>query len=115
KSIEKKWCPICLAISALLITELGYGLYLNSIFSFTITWGGFFIFLFVTSITAVLWLSIKETLAKVKKLKEQELKANRFKRNYKLFKNMLLTSKHYDLPKSLFVFGNPDSKLNISI
>lgn len=115
KSIEKKWCPVCLTISALLIIELGYALYLNSIFSFTIAWSGFFIFLFVTSTTAVLWLSFKESLTKVKKLKEQELKANRFKRNYKLFKNMLLTSKHYDLPKSLFVFGNPDSKLNISI
>ncbi|HXJ97777.1 MAG TPA: vitamin K epoxide reductase family protein [Gelidibacter sp.] len=115
KAIEKKWCPICLTISALLIAELGYVLYLNSIFSFNITWSGFFIFLFVTSTTVALWLSIKETLTKVKKLKEQELKAHRFKRNYKLFKNMLLTSRHYDLPKSLFVFGNPDSKLNISI
>ena len=28
---------------------------------------------------------------------------------------MLLTSKQYDLPKSLFVFGNPNSKLNISV
>lgn len=115
KAIEKKWCPICLTISALLIAELGYVLYLNAIFSFNITWSGLFIFLFVTSTGAVLWFSLKETLTKMKQLKEEELKANRFKRNYKLFKNMLLASKRYDLPKSLFVFGNLDSKLNISI
>lgn len=115
KEIEKKWCPICMTISALLIIELGYVLYLNSIFIFNFTWSGLFIFLFASTTVSTLWLSLKETLTKVKQLKEQELKANRFKRNYKLFKNMLLASKRYDLPKSLFVFGNPNSKLNISI
>ncbi|HXJ99700.1 MAG TPA: vitamin K epoxide reductase family protein, partial [Gelidibacter sp.] len=115
KFIEKKWCPICLTIMGVLLLELGYVIYLNSFLNLTLSLYGVLLFLLVSSIMTAVWFPLKKILTKVNQLKNVELKANRFKRNYTIFKNTLLSTKKLKLPSSPLTFGDQDSQLEISI
>lgn len=115
KYIEKKWCPLCLAIIGIVLLELSAVFYLNSNFSFNISALGALLYLATFALLSTIWLPLKKTLKKVNDLKAIELKANRFKRNYVVFKIMLIATERYDLPKCALIFGNPDAMLNISI
>lgn len=115
KFIEKKWCPICLSIIGVICFELGYVLFVNGTLILTLSLVDIIIFFFLASSMAAIWYVLRNLLKKVNDLKAFELKANRFKRNYRLFKKMLVSSERYELPKSLLVFGNLNSNLHISI
>lgn len=115
KFIEKKWCPICLSIIGVILLELGYVFFLNKTLDLTISLVEVTVFLFVASSVAAIWYILRSLLKKVNDLKSFELKANRFKRNYDMFKKMLLTSRVYQLPESLLILGNPNAELKISI
>ena len=115
KYIEKKWCPICLTIMGVILVELVYVLYLTTFLDLRFSFYGAMLYLFVVAMMTASWFPLKRMLTKVNHLKEVELKANRFKRNYTMFKKMLVASEHYELPESLLVFGNPNATLDISI
>lgn len=115
KFIEKKWCPICLTIMGVLLFEVGYLLYLNSFFNLTISLSGSILFFLVASIMVTVWFPLKKLLTKINHLKDFELKANRFKRNYTIFKNTLLSNEKFKLPSTPLSFGNQNSMLEISI
>ncbi|KAF2511514.1 thioredoxin domain-containing protein [Flavobacterium zhairuonense] len=114
KFIEKKWCPICLAIITILILEL---IILVSIqrSSFKVSLKSIVLFGFVFFATVLIWKSLKSILTKQKELKEFQLKGNRFMRNYEIFKNSLISNNNFDLPNSSIVLGNQKSETEIAI
>lgn len=114
KFVEKKWCPVCLIIVTILLTELSYLLFtttnslsvsIHSILLFGL------LFLFVANI----WFLLKKTLITQKELKEFKLKANRFLRNYQIFKNSLISKDKLELPFTHIVLGNRESGIQIAI
>lgn len=70
---------------------------------------------FVSLFILFLWLLLKSNFRTIEKLKEIELRGNRFKRKYKIFKNLLVNSDYLEIPNSHIVYGNNDAKLKISI
>ncbi|TXD82435.1 hypothetical protein ESY86_14410 [Subsaximicrobium wynnwilliamsii] len=117
KYIEKKWCPICLSISGLVLAELAYVVFLKSFnyLDFEITTQGALQFLLVGSVSTVFWYTLKNLLSRLNHLKENELKANRFKRNYTIFKKMLTAPSRLKLPDNELILGNPNANISISI
>ncbi|WP_400078891.1 vitamin K epoxide reductase family protein [Winogradskyella sp. R77965] len=115
KFVEKKWCPICLSIIAVVLLELIYVLVSKTSFEFNIAILGVSLFLLMASILYAFWLPLKKALNSIKELKSSQLKANRFKRNFQLFKNTLLTEVKNDLPGSLLKLGKTDASIKIAI
>jgi hypothetical protein len=111
KFVEKKWCPICLLIISLVFIELCSLYYIGCNYTLKniILFGFLFIIIFYT------WKSLKSLLTKQKELIEYQLKANRFQRNYSLFKNTLLSKKTVDFPNIPIILGNQDSKIMITV
>lgn len=114
KFIEKKWCPICLAIISILILELTT-LLLFQENSYVISVKSVVFFGFVFFDTVFIWSLLKATLEKQKELKEFQLTGNRFMRNYEVFKNTLLAKSSIDLPSSPIILGNKESDTEITI
>jgi len=115
KFVEKKWCPICLAIITIVFLELWYVLLFHkTVFEILlrplINMG-----LVIVSV-ALVWLIIKNFLTQHKELKEFQLKGIRFMRNYEIFKNTLLASNRVgnDLANDeIIVLGNAEAPLRI--
>lgn len=114
KFVEKKWCPICLIISLILVHELVF-LLLFWENSHTISFKSLVLFGFMFFVIAFLWTVIKKVLTKQKELKEFQLTGNRFMRNYEIFKNTLLAKNNFDIPNSPVVLGNKESDTEITI
>jgi hypothetical protein len=114
KFVEKKWCPICLSIIAVILFEVVYALSLGNNF-YDLSFFGILVYLFVYIGILTIWFRLKDLFMKLKELKESKVKSNRFSRNYKLFKNVLLTKDKYDLPKNPIILGNFSSNLHIAI
>ncbi len=115
KIIAKKWCPICLIISSIIIAEIAYMIYfelnhfgLSSIKSTTLFSAVFLLIL-------VIWFTVKKILLSQKELKEFQFKSNRFQRNYTNFKTILLSGEKVILPNTPIILGNRESKVKISI
>ncbi len=70
-------------------------------------------FLFV--LIYFIWFQNKNTLIERKDLKENQIKSNRFQRNYKVFKNLLITKQKYILPENNLVLGNKNSNLKLAL
>lgn len=114
KFIEKKWCPICMVIISIILLELGYlTLFQNIIF--TISTKSVIIFGFIFLSITLIWSALKKLLTKQKELKEYQLKAIRFERNYDIFKNSLLAKDKVQLPQSPLLLGNKESKTIITV
>jgi len=114
KFVEKKWCPICMVIISIILLELGYlAVFQNLVFSIltksVVVFG--FIFLSIT----LIWSALKKLLTKQKDLKEYQLKAIRFERNYDVFKNALLAKDKAQLPQNPVILGNKESKTIITV
>jgi protein-disulfide isomerase/uncharacterized membrane protein len=114
RNVEKKWCPICLAIIGVLLLEM---IYLVSFQrkTFIISHKSLINFGLVSSTVILIWSALKKTLTQQKELKEFQFKANRFLRNYEVFKNTLLAKKRIELPHSPLILGNRESKTQITI
>ena len=114
KYVEKKWCPICLVIISIVLAEFLYVFFVLQI-DFTmprstiLTFGKFFIFTFT------IWRILKETLLNQKELKDLQFEANRFKRNYEIFKNTLVAKSKIELPFSPIVLGNINCETVITV
>jgi glutaredoxin len=113
-NVEKKWCPICLAIIGVMFFEMIYLISFQSE-GFIISYKSLILFGLASSIMAMVWSALKKILTQQKELKEFQFKANRFQRNYEIFKNTLLTKKKIELPHSPLILGNKESKTQITI
>lgn len=114
KFVEKKWCPICIVIISIILLELGYlAVFQNLVFAIltksVVVFG--LIFLSIT----LIWSALKKILTKQKDLKEYQLKAIRFERNYDTFKNSLFAKNRVQLPQSHLLLGNKESKTIITV
>ena len=113
KFVEKKWCPICLAIVSILFLELGVLLSFQEN-SLSISLKTMVLFGFVFFTIAFVWVVLKKMLNNQKELKEFQLTGNRFMRNYEVFKNSLVSNDRIDLPNSPIVLGNNESDTEIT-
>ncbi len=113
KFVEKKWCPICLIIISILITEIAVLSFLSNLeYNFVqqaITFG------FVFTGSYLSWKGLKQLLTVKKELKENQLKSNRFEKNYDLFKTKLLSENNIVPPTNGVILGNQYAKTNITI
>lgn len=114
KFVEKKWCPICLIIISIILLELGY-LFVFQNTTFTLSLKELIVFGFVFLSIILAWSALKKLLFKQKELKEYQLKATRFERNYTIFKNSLLAKNKVELPQSPIILGNKESNTIITI
>src|SRR5690606_7144968 len=73
------------------------------------------IYLFIYSLIIVIWYPLKNIFKRINTLKEEELKANRFKRNYPIFKTFLVSNRKYDLPQTPILLGAATAQLKIAI
>lgn len=118
KFVEKKWCPICLGIIGVLLSEFVFiSIFYPNFFNFQIYSLIFLVFIFITA--AFFWYIIKKVFIKLNQLKESQMKANRFMRNYELFKNTLLASspiKNFPVQcEEDIILGNPNANLKIIV
>lgn len=115
KFVEKKWCPVCLVITAIILIEIGYLIvFQNYVFVFPAQSLHILGFLFLSTI--VIWSALKKLLIQQKDLKEFQIKGNRFMRNYEIFKNTLLASPKTDykaIHSGNIFLGNVDAGLKI--
>jgi uncharacterized membrane protein/glutaredoxin len=114
KYVEKKWCPICLVIISIILSELGYLIVFHDD-AFSLSINGLIVFGFVFLSVMLSWSALKKILTNQKELKELHLKSLRFERNYTLFKNSLLAKKKVELPQSPLVLGNKESETIITV
>lgn len=114
KFVEKKWCPICLAIIGVILLESAYLLvFFNCTFEIAIVSLLHYGLVFTT--TVLIWFASKRILTKQKELKELQMKANRFMRNYTNFKTVLKSKEKSELVYTPIILGNPESKTQITI
>ena len=112
KNIEKKWCPICILISSILIFEIFYVFSFNTSYNFKSSsiW-----LLVLPTFIYFIWAFLKIKIEKLKELKEFQVKANRFIRNYDLFRNNLLSTTKVDLIDSELIIGNKQAEICITL
>lgn len=115
KFVEKKWCPICLLIISVILLELGYVIIFQNVIFNTFNIVSTLIYFFIGLSTLLVWFALKRIYTKTNKLKEEELKANKFKRNYFLFKNALMAGQKYKIPEDLSLTNNTKALTNIDI
>ncbi|WP_298547719.1 vitamin K epoxide reductase family protein [uncultured Aquimarina sp.] len=117
KFIEKKWCTVCLTIIFITYVQL-FLIYFFTEFSLNFKFDSlalcFFGFLLASLITVI----SKKIFKKNHTLKSDIAEANRFKRNYSMFKIALSNSTQLDtdviLEKEL-LFGNKNAKHRITL
>lgn len=112
--VLKKWCPLCLAVQALLVTEclLLSNQFLELHFTIMQLLNFIFTFLFVTIayiLANLLYREVNENLI-------SQVKYLRFKNDPDVFKNYLLKKQHYHISKTnhSLVFGHNNSSLTIT-
>lgn len=114
KFVEKKWCPICLLIILLILIEICYLLVLLPL-NYDLTFRALYIFALVFVMVLSIWILFKKILINQKDLRENQLKSNRFIRNYEIFRNTLLSSEKSQILSSPIILGNPIAKTKIQI
>lgn len=113
KYTEKKWCPICISISVIIALEsFVVLLYFN--YSVKIDWYSISLYFLISLIITSFWLYLESNLKNLKKLKDFEIKSNRFKRTYSVFKNSLFSGANYNLPDNIIVLGDASALLSFT-
>ena len=113
KFVAKKWCTICLLIISILLLEITYIIVIRSGFYLTFSPRTLVVFslLFVTFF--FLWSKLRILVEKLNDLKLVEIEANRFKRNYSIFKNSLVVNKIQTKPSLELIKDIDKKKLHI--
>lgn len=108
----KKRCRICIAISAIILSELAIILSFQEDISFQqIPFFQYNFHVFIFLFLLVGWHFLKNTLRSNKEMKVTIVHANRFKRNYTVFRNTLISTPKVALPQTCLTFGNPNAKI----
>lgn len=114
KIVERKWCPICLAIASVVVLELFYVVFTVYNISY-ITLKSLIVFGFIFLVIVLIWYALKSILTKLKELKEFQITGYKFIRNYEIFKNTLISKNRIELPFSPIFLGNKESETEITI
>jgi len=117
--VEKKWCPLCLAIIGVLYGEmfLVYGFLFNENIALQFDVQVIVLCISILLFLSSFWLILKPIFLKNKELKEQNAKNTRFKRNYSIFKKLLVEKEKYEFPVNEYsiILGNMDATTTIQI
>jgi thiol-disulfide isomerase/thioredoxin len=116
--VAKKWCPICLAIIGLIYLELFLLLPFYDVLSFNIALNAIVLFSIALISSYLATVFTKKTIKDNLQLQSKIAEANRFKRNYSLFKMALLASDKTNYKTSAsanILLGNPVAKLKIIV
>ncbi|PTX59522.1 protein-disulfide isomerase [Kordia periserrulae] len=113
-AVVKKRCAICMSIAGIILLELVYITTLSNITSFDqIPFSQYNFTAFLFFAIALGWYFLKNILIENQTLKQKQILAQKFKRNYTVFKNTLTsTSKTVATPPTL-TFGNPDALVTL--
>jgi len=117
KYVEKKWCPICLAIISIIILEMVYCSVLIT-HDLSVSVKDAAVILLIFTVVILSWGTLKRILDERNELKESQIESRRITRNYSIFKNSLLASEktNYDfITASGFLLGNKDAVLKITV
>lgn len=115
--VEKKWCPLCLSIIAILYVQLASTNFFYHYNSFPIVLSSVLSLGIILFSTTSVWVFLKPGFLKIKELKESELKNNRFKRNYNLFRLALKSQRQLvDFEnRDAIILGNPEASLKFYV
>ncbi len=114
KVIVKKWCPICLLISLLLMLQLFYVIFYKG-YSSIFTTNHFVFYILWFSLFYILWVKTKNHIIENNESKQSLIELNRLVRNYQVFKNTLNVNKTYSFPSSAIKLGNANANLELTI
>lgn len=118
KFVEKKWCPICLLIIGVLTLEMVCVSALYTAFT-DLQINSLIVFGFTFLTVIFFWYLLKKNFLEIKQLKEFQIEANRFLRDYEIFKNNLLVSNKVQQiliqSDDSIILGNPDARLKMII
>lgn len=111
--VIKKWCAICIAISAISIGLTAISL-ISLPFTFSIVSVAGFIMISALSILAYMY--VKENMVQNKDYKNENVKLNHFKRDRQIFDHLLSISEKIEDTSAIaneIVLGNPNAKFKI--
>ena len=110
----KKWCMLCLAVSAVILVQGGIVFFEPLEFA-TAALPGFLTYLFSTILIFSGWSLIKPVLEKEIKATKEVKELKRFKRNFKIFQSLTKEVKAENNLEKLkgIEFGSPDSVTSI--
>lgn len=115
--IAKKWCPVCLGIAGVLYIETTILFVEFDQLALTFNWIGLTSVLLIYLLISSIWLHYKPYIKELFELRTANLENVRFRRNYSLFKNALMTSKKVDasIMSSKIQIGSNSSDIQISM
>ncbi|MFD2563984.1 vitamin K epoxide reductase family protein [Aquimarina rubra] len=111
--IIKKWCAICIAISAISTGLIVIAL-LGLSFNFTIA--SIAAFIMISALTTLGYIQVKENMVENKEYKNDNIKLNQFKRDRQIFNHLLSISDKIEDNHSItneIVLGNPNAPFKI--
>jgi protein-disulfide isomerase/uncharacterized membrane protein len=115
--VAKKWCPICLAIIAIIYIEI-ICLFVCHSSNFVMDTTAIAYFLLTLLCSYIASMFVKNIIKQNINFKSKISENNRFKRKYSLFKMALLSSNKVNekiINSSTILLGNPKAKLKITI
>ena len=112
----KKWCVLCLTLSAILIIQFGIGITVNNGFS-GLEVAAFTNFILVGVLALVAWFYMKPLLQSVKEGKESQRDLLKFKKDGRIFNTLLNDGDgiaHQHMPDDLnIVIGNNEAPIKL--
>jgi hypothetical protein len=117
RAVTKKWCTICLLTIGVVYLQLVGYLWLPHDWSLLAQWKPLALYLLAFALTAAVWLPLKALLNKYHKQKADYQQAVRFKRNYGIFRHLLLQDQPVDFSafNESFLLGNPQAALRLTL
>lgn len=119
--VAKQWCPLCLAVQALLLIQLsigiaGYWQFAGFTLPANIVSGNLLMTAFICfSVPVIFWVFTKNILMKNQRAESLRKEVNKFKYNPELFESLLSTQKAIpSSPDTLGItLGNPEAETTI--
>lgn len=114
KFVIKKWCPICISIIGIFVLEFVYiTTFIGFQFSMEATLFQYNLQLFIFLSLCISWQYVKDKLITIYHVQNELIQANRFKRNYDIFKNSLISNPTFAIPQTTLFFGNTNAEITI--
>lgn len=106
KFIIKKWCSICISIIGIFLLEFVYVINFSGVhFSLEANLLQYNLYVFTFLFLLISWHYLKDKLSTINNLQGNIIQANRFKRNYQVFKNTLISNPKFALPQTSLIFS----------
>lgn len=111
--VIKKWCAICIAISAISSGLIAVALY-SLPFSFSLI--SIASFIMISALGTLAYMQVKQNMVENKDYKNENIKLNHFKRDRQIFEHLLSLSEKVTNNNAItneIVLGNPNAKFKI--